>query len=120
MNPITGAARTPYVSGGIPKLRENAPANETPADEPRPRRTDAYVPGRTDPLEKSESATYNTDRVDEELRRLERERQQIAQQLQAERDPRRAETLRKKLEQVDNELRQKDNDGYRRRMAVRA
>lgn len=60
----------------------------------------------------------NTDKVDQELRALKKERDALKQQLAQAGDGVEAEKLNQQLEALDNELRQKDNDSYRRQHAV--
>lgn len=70
-------------------------------------------PERTDG-EKDEVWVGNTDRVDREIEKLKRERQELEQRLGTETDEARIKSLERQLAQVERELKQKDNDTYRR------
>ena len=61
-----------------------------------------------------EKCTADTDKVDQEIRKLKEKRQQLMQQIKAAKDDETARKLEKELAQVENELSQKDNDAYRR------
>lgn len=65
-----------------------------------------------------ETCTGDTGRVDREIERLKRRRDQLEQQLAAEPDGARTRELKRQLAQVERELSQKDNDAYRRRHTV--
>lgn len=68
---------------------------------------------------KSEVCTTNTDQVDAEIKKLQREKERLmAQYGKASGDEKQEEELKKKIAQVDMELRVKDNDAYRRQNAV--
>lgn len=131
----------------IQKAAQAAPVEgaQTPAAQPREQtpRYDEYVPENSadrqpiglyrithdgdgtprvrfdDPEKapKAESCTTNTDKVDDEIERLKKEREQLEQQLRSSADPGKAQELEKRLAGVENELRQKDNDAYRRQHA---
>lgn len=58
--------------------------------------------------------TGSTDKVDREIEKLKKKRQELEQRLNAETDEAKIKDLKKKLTQVERELRQKDNDAYRR------
>ena len=70
-----------------------------------------------EPTQKSKSATYNTDKVDVEIKRLREQKQQFEKQLRSASDPRQAVMLQKQISRLDKELQQKDNDAYRREHA---
>lgn len=76
-----------------------------------------YAPSKEEQGEQSESCTCNTDRVDEEIKRLHEKQEQLEQKLRAA-DGENAERIRKQLESVSAELAMKDNDTYRRQNAV--
>ena len=69
------------------------------------------------PTQKSKTATYITDKVDREIKRLREQKQQFEKQLQSATDPQQAVMLQKQISRLDKELRQKDNDAYRREHA---
>lgn len=64
--------------------------------------------------EKEERCVGDTGRVDREIEKLKKRREELERQLSAETDPARAERLERQLAQVERELRQKDNDTYRK------
>ena len=70
-----------------------------------------------DPEKKTESCTCNTDRVDEEIKRLKEKQEQLEQKLRSA-EGEAARQLEKQLESVSAELAMKDNDSYRRQNAV--
>lgn len=61
-----------------------------------------------------ERTTADTGKVDREIERLKKEREQLERQLRTETDGARARELERKLARVEHALRQKDNDAYRR------
>lgn len=67
---------------------------------------------------KAERCTGDTGKVDREIEKLKRERAELEQRLNTERDEAKRAELEQRLAQVEAELRQKDNDGYRRRNTV--
>ena len=64
------------------------------------------------------SCTCNTDKVDREIEKLKKQKQELEQQINRETDERKVEDLKAKLAQVEKELSQKDNDTYRRQHAT--
>lgn len=66
---------------------------------------------------KAETCTGNTDKVDREIKKLKKEKEELEQKINSEQDETKLRELEKKLEQVEQELRQKDNDTYRRQHA---
>ncbi len=66
----------------------------------------------------AESCTCNTDKVDHEIEKLKKEREELEREIHAETDESKIRALEKRLAQVERELRQKDNDAYRRQHAV--
>lgn len=67
---------------------------------------------------KVESCRGNTDKVDQEIEKLKKKRDQLKQRIHTEKDEVKAEELKKQLAQVESELKRKDNDAYRRRHTV--
>ena len=65
-----------------------------------------------------QSCTCNTDKVDREIEKLKKQKQELEQQINRETDESKIEDLKAKLAQVEKELSQKDNDTYRRQHAV--
>lgn len=69
--------------------------------------------------EKPEVCVGNTDRVEQEIRKLKEKKQQLEQQLQsASGDKKKVREVERKLAQVEQELSTKDNDTYRRQHTV--
>ena len=112
-----------------PEAAENKRDELVPEEKEVPRKRDEYVPSgedediglysppNDDPEEKSETTTCNTDRVDEEIKRLKEKQEQLEQQLRAA-EGENAERIKRQLESVSAELAMKDNDTYRRQNAV--
>lgn len=75
--------------------------------------------GADSPKEDSERCTTNTNKVDREIKKLKKQKQQLEQQIKAAfGDEEKLKELERKLSQVEGELSQKDNDTYRRQNAV--
>lgn len=70
------------------------------------------------PDKKVEKCTGNTDRVDREIEKLKKRRDELKKQIHSEKDGMKIKELEKKLSQVERELKQKDNDAYRRAHTV--
>lgn len=78
---------------------------------------DKYVPSDEEP--RTEMCTVNTDKVDAEIRKLKKEKENLQQQIRrAADDPEKRAKLEQKLSQIEMELNQKDNDTYRKQHAV--
>ena len=65
-----------------------------------------------------QSCTCNTDKVDREIEKLKKQKQELEQQINRETDESKIEDLKAKLAQIERELSQKDNDTYRRQHAT--
>ena len=65
-----------------------------------------------------QSCTCNTDKVDREIEKLKKQKQELEHQINRETDESKIEDLKAKLAQIEKELSQKDNDTYRRQHAV--
>ena len=65
-----------------------------------------------------QSCTCNTDKVDREIEKLKKQKQELEQQINRETDESKMEDLKAKLAQIEKELSQKDNDTYRRQHAT--
>lgn len=79
------------------------------------------VDGSDSPKEEPETTqcTTNTDKVDNEIKKLKEERKQILQELRkAGGDAEKQADLQKRLSQLDAELQAKDNDAYRKQHAT--
>ena len=95
-------------------------AEEDPQCRQRKPVMDEYVPEK--PQEpsgrcgagKGEVWEGNTDKVDREIERLKKKRQELEQQRDTETDEAKIKDLERQLAQVEQELKQKDNDTYRR------
>lgn len=79
----------------------------------RPERA-ADAPGPQKSGRNGGACAVNTDRVDREIERLKKRRQELEQRLCAETDETRIEDLERQMAQVERELRAKDNETYRR------
>ena len=101
------------------KIRQ--PEEKTKESSQKPVR-DEYVPEKKpgpDGAEKNgKSCTCNTDKVDREIEKLKKQKQELTQQISRETDGSKVKALQKQLAQVERELSQKDNDTYRRQNAV--
>lgn len=74
--------------------------------------------GKSDKDDKTEECTMNTDRVDQEIKKLKDEQKQLMQQIKAASGNEEArKSLERKLAQIESELSQKNNDTYRRQNA---
>ncbi len=69
---------------------------------------------------KAESCTCDTDKVDREIEKLKKKREELESRISSETDGVKIRELEKELARVENELRQKDNDAYRRQHAAYA
>lgn len=126
------AQKAPSVSQGVEEAK-----NEKGALARRTR--DEYVPGTDqapesgklpekgkDPDQASKKAdgkkpeTYrgSTDKVDREIEKLKKRKEELEGQIRTETDEAKIQSLERELAQVEQELSQKDNDGYRRRNTV--
>ncbi len=65
-----------------------------------------------------EKCTGNTDKVEQEIRKLKEEKKQLEQKLRMASDPQKTKDLEKQLANIEQELQQKDNDTYRRQHTV--
>lgn len=112
---------------GKPKIYFDDPeravnATEQPSELPDtdgPERSEgAEGPNKKSAGDKAESCTGNTDKVDREIEKLKKEKEELERQINSETDDAKIKELEKKLAQVERELRQKDNDTYRRQHAT--
>ena len=86
---------------------------ETKAPEEEPEKKSA--PGKKPEKEPAEKCTANTDKVDREIEKLKKKKEQLEQKIVSEKDAEKREKLEKELAETEAELSQKDNEGYRRR-----
>ena len=113
---------------GQPKIYFDDP--ERAADAPKqpedaPKKPDADAPEEPDPegqgakgperkKDKDEVWEGNTDKVDREIEKLKKKKEELEQRLNTETDEAKIKDLERQLAQVERELKQKDNDTYRR------
>lgn len=129
MQPISGISSNtaqPSVPIAGADERKKSERSENEAQERRQKPvTDEYIPeekpepsGRYSPGKNEKHCTCNTDKVDREIERLKKQKQELERQISRETDENKAEDLKAKLAQAEKELRQKDNDTYRRQHAT--
>ena len=99
---------SPKIFFDDPEPREAAPLPEG-ENSPAPEGPEKPASGRGE-----EKCTCDTGKVDREIEKLKKRREQLEGQLRTETDETRARDLERQLAQVDRELSQKDNDTYRR------
>lgn len=109
---------------GQPKIFFDDPERAAGASQPPEPVPEAGQPDapRADGPEKKdgedeENCVCDTGKVDREIERLKKQRQELEQRLNTETDERRAKDLERRLSQIEQELQQKDNDAYRRQHA---
>ena len=106
---------------GKPKIYFDDPkrAEDTPdVSDSSGRDKSAKGPERSGSDKEGQSCTCNTDKVDREIEKLKKQKQELEQQINRETDESKIEDLKAKLAQIERELSQKDNDTYRRQHAV--
>ncbi len=101
---------------GQPKVYFDDPERDEGAGNPEPKAADA--PKEKAGGKKAETCTGNTDKVDREIEKLKKKKEQLERQISSETDETKKKGLEAKLAQVESELRQKDNDAYRRQHMV--
>ncbi len=79
---------------------------------------EADDPEKKDSSRKAERCTGNTDKVDREIEKLKKKKEELEGQISSETDETKLKELERKLAKVESELRQKDNDTYRRQHAT--
>ena len=107
---------------GQPKIYFDDPeraadAPEQPEDAPAAGESDPAGQGAKGPegkKDKEEVWEGNTDKVDREIEKLKKKKEELEQRLNTETDEAKIKDLERQLAQVDRELMQKDNDTYRR------
>ena len=97
-----------------PERAEDAPDASDASD----RDKSAEGPEKSGSDKNGQSCTCNTDKVDREIEKLKKQKQELEQQINRETDESKIEDLKAKLAQIEKELSQKDNDTYRRQHAV--
>ena len=98
----------PERAANAPKQPEDTPE----AEEPDPAGQGAKGPERK--KDKDEVWEANTDKVDREIEKLKKKKEELEQRLNTETDEAKIKGLERQLAQVERELKQKDNDTYRR------
>ncbi len=98
---------------GAPEKQAGLPDTDVPEED-----KGADGPEKKAPGKKAERCTGSTDKVDREIERLKKKREELARQIGSETDEARLKDLKRKLSQVEGELRRKDNDAYRRQHTV--
>ena len=73
---------------------------------------------KTEDSEKSDKTTTNTDKVDDEIKRLKNRKEKLEAQIKKEYSPERRREYEKELKEIEKELSVKDTDYYRRQNAV--
>ena len=104
----------PKIYFDAPERAENAPDASHASD----RDKSAEGPEKSGSDKDGQSCTCNTDKVDREIEKLKKQKQELEQQINRETDESKIEDLKAKLEQIEKELSQKDNDTYRRQHAT--
>ena len=99
---------------GKPKIYFDAPDASDASDGDK----GAEGPEKSGSDKDGQSCTCNTDKVDREIEKLKKQKQELEQQINRETDESKIEDLKAKLAQIERELSQKDNDTYRRQHAV--
>ena len=97
-----------------PERAEDAPDASDASD----RDKSAEGPEKSGSDKNGQSCTCNTDKVDREIEKLKKQKQELEQQINRETDKSKIEDLKAKLAQIEKELSQKDNDAYRRQHAT--
>ena len=73
---------------------------------------------KTEDSEKSDKTTTNTDKVDDEIKRLKNRKEKLEAQIKKEYSPERRREYEKELKEIEKELSVKDTDYYRRQNAT--
>ena len=97
-----------------PERAEDAPDASDASDLDR----SAEGPEKSGSDKNGQSCTCNTDKVNREIEKLKKQKQELEQQINRETDESKIEDLKAKLAQIEKELSQKDNDAYRRQHAT--
>ena len=109
---------------GQPKIYFDDPeraadAPRQPEDAPKAEEPKQAGQGAKGPEGKKEEVWEgNTDKVDREIEKLKKKKEDLEQRLNTETDEAKIKDLERQLAQVEQELKQKDSDTYRRQHAV--
>ena len=98
----------PERAADAPKPPEDAPEAEGPDP------ADQGAEGPEGKKAREEVWEGNTDRVDREIEKLKKRKEELEQRINTETDEAKIKGLERQLAQVERELKQKDNDTYRR------
>ena len=109
-DPERAAEAPKQPEGALDTKKPDADAPE--AEEPNP--ADQGAKGPEGKKDKDEVWEGNTDKVDREIEKLKKKRQELVQRLNTETGEAKIKNLECQLAQVERELQQKDNDTYRR------
>lgn len=105
----------PERAADAPKQPEAAPdAGKPDADAPEEPEENKGAKGPERKKDEDEVWECNTDKVDREIEKLKKKRQELEQRLNTETDEAKIKDLERQLAQVERELSEKDNDAYRR------
>lgn len=99
----TGLYQLKYSEDGTPKISFDNPRKKA---------------NNNKEANQEEKCTGNTDKVEQEIKKLKEEKKQLEQKLHTISDPQKIKELEKQLENIKQELQQKDNDTYRRQHTV--
>ena len=94
---------------------------QQPEDTPEAKELDPAGQGAKGPegkKDKDEVWECNTDRIDREIEKLKKQKEELEQRLNTETDEAKIKTLERQLAQVERELKQKDSDTYREQNAT--
>ncbi len=100
---------------GRPKICFDGPERAADAPDPEDPNQSAGAKRWEKTGQREGTCTGNTDKVDREIEKLKRKREELERRLHTETDEARRKELERQLAQVARELDQKDNDAYRRR-----
>ena len=102
----------PERAADAPRQPEDAPEAE------EPKQAGQGAKGPEGKKNKDETWECNTDKVDREIEKLKKKRQELEQRLNTETDEAKIKDLEHQLAQVEQELKQKDSDTYRKQNAT--
>ena len=111
---------------GQPKICFDAPERtadgpkqpEAPPEAEEPDPAGQGTKGPEGKKDKDEVWDGNSDKVDREIEKLKKKKEELEQRLNTETDEAKIKTLGRQLDQVERELQQKDNDSYRRQHTI--
>ncbi len=104
----------PERAAGAPEKEEKRPNAGSPDQDRKAAAPEKKAAGG----KKAEICRGSTDKVDREIEKLKKKREELERQIDLETDETKIRELERKLAQVEGELRRKDTDAYRRQHAV--